>query len=63
MYRHTTNVGHIIYDDTNNAGATGLATKGVNKNLEGIPGKYSIHLLYKTAILWMWNLYLSSHWA
>jgi hypothetical protein len=51
MYRHTTNVGHIIYDDTNNAGATGLATKGVNKNLEGIPGKYSIHLLYKTAIL------------
>jgi len=32
-------------------GATGIVTKGLKKNLEAIPGKYSIDSLEKTAIL------------
>ena len=32
-------------------GATGIVTKGLNKNLEAIPGKCSIDSLQKTAIL------------
>jgi hypothetical protein len=32
-------------------GATGIVTRGLRKNLEAIPGKHSIHLLQKTAIL------------
>jgi hypothetical protein len=32
-------------------GATGIATKGLKKNLEAIPGKHSIDSLQKTAIL------------
>jgi hypothetical protein len=32
-------------------GATGIVTKGLKKNLEAIPGKYSIDSLQKTAIL------------
>jgi hypothetical protein len=32
-------------------GATGIVTKGLKKNLETIPGKYSIDFLQKTAVL------------
>jgi len=32
-------------------GATGTVTKGLRKNLEVIPGKYSIDALQKTAVL------------
>jgi hypothetical protein len=32
-------------------GATGIATKSLRKNLEAVPGKHSIDLLQKTAIL------------
>jgi hypothetical protein len=32
-------------------GATGIITKGLKKNLESIPGKYSITSPQKTAIL------------
>ena len=32
-------------------GATGIATKGVKKNVEAIPGKHSTFSLQKTAIL------------
>ena len=32
-------------------GATRIVTKGLRKNLEVIPGKQSIHLLQKTAVL------------
>jgi len=32
-------------------GATRIVTKGVRKNLEAIPGKQSIHLIQKTAVL------------
>jgi hypothetical protein len=32
-------------------GATGLVTKGLQKNLEAIPGKRSIDSLQKTALL------------
>jgi hypothetical protein len=32
-------------------GATGIVTKDLKKNLEAIPGKYSIDSLQKTAIL------------
>jgi hypothetical protein len=32
-------------------GATGMVTKGTKKNLEAVPGKYSIDSLQKTAIL------------
>jgi hypothetical protein len=33
------------------SGATGIVTEGLKKNLEAIPGKYSIDSLQKTAIL------------
>jgi hypothetical protein len=32
-------------------GATGIATRSLKKNLEGVPGKHSIDSLQKTAIL------------
>jgi hypothetical protein len=32
-------------------GATGILTKNIRKNLEDIPGKYSIDSLNKTAVL------------
>jgi hypothetical protein len=32
-------------------GATGIATRSLRKNLEAVPGKHSIDLLQKTAIL------------
>jgi len=32
-------------------GATGIATKSLKKNLEGVPGKCSIESAQKTAIL------------
>jgi hypothetical protein len=32
-------------------GATGIVTKGLKKNVEAIPGKYSVHSLRKTAML------------
>jgi hypothetical protein len=32
-------------------GATGIVTRSLKKNLEDIPGKYSIDSLQKTAIL------------
>jgi hypothetical protein len=32
-------------------GATGIATKGLRKNLKALPGKHSIDLLQKTAML------------
>jgi len=32
-------------------GATGIVTRNLRKNLEAVPGKYSIHTLPKTAIL------------
>ena len=32
-------------------GDTRIVTKGVKRNLEGIPGKYSIDSLQKTAVL------------
>jgi hypothetical protein len=32
-------------------GATGIVTKSLRKNLEGIPGKHSIDSLQKTAII------------
>jgi len=31
--------------------AIGIETKDLKKNLEGIPGKYSIDLVQKTAVL------------
>ena len=32
-------------------GATGIVTRSLRKNLEGVPGKHSIDSLQKTAIL------------
>jgi len=32
-------------------GATGIVTRSLRKNLEAVPGKYSIDSLQKTAIL------------
>jgi stage III sporulation protein SpoIIIAA len=32
-------------------GATGIVTKGLKKNLEAIPGKYSVYSVQQTAIL------------
>jgi hypothetical protein len=32
-------------------GATGVATKGLKKNLEAVPGKHSVDSLQKAAIL------------
>jgi hypothetical protein len=32
-------------------GATGIVTKGLQKNLEAVPGKQSIDSLHKTAVL------------
>jgi hypothetical protein len=32
-------------------GATGVVTRSLRKNLEAVPGKHSIDLLQKTAIL------------
>jgi hypothetical protein len=34
-------------------GATGIVTEGLKKNLEGIPGKQSVHSLQKT---YAWNI-------
>ena len=39
----------MIIPETN--GATGIITKGLRKNLEAIPGKYSIDALQKTVVL------------
>jgi hypothetical protein len=32
-------------------GVTGIVTRGLRKNLEAIPGKHSVDLLQKTAVL------------
>jgi hypothetical protein len=45
MYRDRANVGHEKYDFTVATGATGMVTAGLRKNLEAIPGKYSIYSL------------------
>jgi hypothetical protein len=44
MYRDTTNVEPAI------TAATGIASKGLTKNQEAIPGKYSTDSLQTTAI-------------
>jgi hypothetical protein len=38
------------------AGATGIATRSLRKNLEAVPGKHSIVSLQKTAIRSTWNI-------
>jgi hypothetical protein len=43
------NMKYIIIPMVN--GATGIVTRGLRKNLDAIPGKCSIDLLQKTAVL------------
>jgi hypothetical protein len=47
-------------------GATGIATKALNKNLEAIPGKHSIYLQKNTTILEtshiIWKVLQSEIW-
>jgi len=45
MFGDKRNVEHEMYDNT------GIATKGLMKNLEAVPGKHSVFSLQKTAIL------------
>ena len=51
MYRDTANVEPEMSVIPVIIGATGIVTKSLKKNLETIPGKYSIASLQKTAIL------------
>jgi hypothetical protein len=51
MCSDTANVEHEMYDYTGKAGATRIVKKGTKKNLEAIPGIYSIDSLQKTAVL------------
>ena len=50
MYRDKTNVECGMYH-TGKITATGLVTKGLEKNLEAVRGKRSIDSLQKTAVL------------
>jgi hypothetical protein len=43
MYTDTVNVEHEMYIIPVISGATGIVTQGLNKNLESIPGKISVH--------------------
>ena len=51
MYRDTTNVELEMYDCTSNRWSKWNSKKILKKNLEAIPGKHSINLLHKTAVL------------
>ena len=52
MYRDTTNVEPEMYGYIPIiVGATGIVTRSLRKNLEAVPGKHSIDLLQKKAIL------------
>ena len=51
VYRDTTNVEPQMYDCTSNNWSHWNSNGSLKKNLETIPGKYSIDSLQKTAIL------------
>jgi type VI protein secretion system component VasK len=51
MYRDTTNVEHEVYDYTGNKRSHRNSNKSLKKNLEAVPGGYSVRSLQKTAIL------------
>ena len=51
MYRNTTNVEPEMQTVPEITGATGIVTRSLRKNLETLPGEYSIDSLQKTAIL------------
>jgi len=51
MYRDKTNVEPEMYDYTSITEATGIVTRSLRKNLEALPGRYSIDSLQKTAVL------------
>ena len=51
VYRDVTNVEPEMYDCTSNNCSHWNSKRSLRKNLENIPGKHSIDLLQKTAIL------------
>jgi hypothetical protein len=51
MYRDTTNVEPEMYDCTSNNWSHWNSNEKLKKNLEAVPGKYSIDSLQKTAVL------------
>jgi CMP-N-acetylneuraminic acid synthetase len=51
MYRDTTNVKLEMYGCTSTRWSQWNSKRILKKNLEDIPGKHSIYVLYKTAIL------------
>jgi hypothetical protein len=51
MYRDTANVKRKMYDYTSNNWSQRTVTKGLKKNFEAIPRKYSTDSLQKTATL------------